>query len=63
MKLAFSESSFFWTEDSRKMNDGLLLIYNDGFISPRYYFSSWMIASPHLNPDCFLKMKKITEAV
>lgn len=44
------------------MNDGLLLIYNDGFISPRYYFSSWMIGSPRLNPDCFLKMRKIAEA-
>ena len=63
MKLAFSESAFFWSKDSRKMNGGLLRIYNDGFISPRYYFSSWVIASSHLNPDCFLKMKKITEAV
>lgn len=45
------------------MNDGLPLIHNDGFISPRYYFSSWMIGSPHLNSDCFLKMKKITEAI
>lgn len=45
------------------MNDGILLIYNDSFISSRYYFSSWMIGSLHPNPDCFLKMKKITEAI
>lgn len=41
------------------MNDGPLLIYNDGFVSLSYYFSSWMIGSPHLNSDYFLKMKRI----
>lgn len=48
---------------AKKWIDGLPLIHNDGFISPRYYFSSWMIGFPHLNSDCFLKMKKITEAI
>lgn len=59
----FQEFTFSWKEGGRKMNDGLPLIHNDGFISPRYYFSSWMIGSPHLNSDCFLKMKKVTEAI